>query len=554
MRRLFKNGTDLFLRKQTNILSAAFVIMATYGVSYAVGLVKTRLLISAFFERSANLLDVYYAAFVVPDTIFQLLVVGALAAAFIPTFSKYLHQNEKEAWKVAANTINLFVLLLSVICILVFVFADPISRLVAPGFSQDQISTMVHLTRIMLAAQIFFAISGFMTSLLQTYHRFLVPALAPVAYNLGIILGVIFLSPSMGILGPAWGVVVGALLHMIIQLPVAFKLGFRFRLSLDLQNKGLREIIKLMPPRALALGMDQIEQFVAVTLASILTSGSLSMLNAARTLYAIPASLFGMTIGQAAFPALSKEASGENLVEFKKILADSLLQIVFIAMPVSVLFVILRIPIVRIIFGSSSFPWAATLLTSKTLAILAISASFYAVMQLVTRGFYAMHDTATPLKVGVIAAIYNIVFSVSAVYLFKWGLMGIALGISTTAILETIALAVLLYKQIGSLADLKYIFNSLRRMVVIGLATGIGLWLPMRFLDQFVFDTTRTLPLLALTGITSIIGLAVYLALAYLFKLKEIYSFLSLARRIGDWRKILSAQNEPILQSTSDQD
>jgi putative peptidoglycan lipid II flippase len=549
-----KNGSKLLLRKQTNILSAAFVIMAIYGVSYLVGLVKTRLLISYFFESSASLLDVYYAAFVVPDTLFQLLVVGAMSAAFIPTFSKYLEADEKEAWKIASSTLNLIVLSLLVICAVVFILAKPISQAVAPGFNGQQISTMVHLMRIMLVAQVFFSVSGFLTSLLQTHHRFLVPALAPVAYNLGIILGVVILSPRFGILGPAFGVVLGAVLHMVIQLPVAFKLGFKYTPRVDTKHPGLREIIRLMPPRALALGMDQIEQFVAVTLASILTSGSLSMLNAARMLYSIPASLFGMTIGQAAFPALSKEAGNHDLSEFKKILADSLLQIIFIALPVSVLFIILRIPIVRILFGSRTFPWLATLLTGKTLAILSVSASFYAVMQLITRGYYALHDTSTPLKVGIAAAIFDIAFSVVAVYVLEWGLLGIALGISLTAILETIALAVLLYKQIGSLSDLKYLSVSLLKMLVIGLATGISLWLPMRFLDQFVFDTTRTLPLLALTAITSIIGLAVYLALSYLFKVKEIYSFLGLARRIGEWRKIVYAQPEPILHPSSDQD
>ncbi len=523
--------------------------MAIYGLSHLVGLVKTRLLIGHFFGTAANQLDVYYAAFVLPDTLFQLLVVGALSAAFIPTFTKYLARDEKDAWHMASSSMNIIVLALSAIAAVIFVFAKPISHLVAPGFSASQIVTMTSLMRIMLVAQIFFSVSGFFTGIIQTHHRFLVPALAPVGYNLGIIFGIVFLSPQFGIAGPAIGVVVGALLHMLIQLPLALKLGFRFKPQLDIAHPGVKEVSTLMPPRALAMGLDQVEQFVAVTLASLLASGSLSILNAARTLYTIPASMFGATIGQAAFPALSRVSSVAKLEEFRKILADSLLQILFISLPVSTLFIVLRIPIVRIIFGSRTFPWIATILTGKTLAVLAVSASFYAVMQLVVRGFYALHDTATPLKVGAAAALFDILFSVLAVYVFQWNVLGIALGISATAIVETVTLTAILYHRLGGMAEVSRIGKSVTKMILISLTTGIGLWLPMRLLDKFVFDTTRTLPLLGLTGVTSIIGMGIYLGLSLLFRVEELKSYLALFKRLGQWRKILTGPEQVLIPS-----
>jgi putative peptidoglycan lipid II flippase len=546
VRDFLNNGKSLLFRKQTNILSAAFVIMAIYGLSHLVGLVKTRLLIGHFFGSAANQLDVYYAAFVLPDTLFQLLVVGALSAAFIPTFTKYLARDEKDAWYMATSSMNIVVLALSAIASVIFIFAKPISQLVAPGFSDPQILTMTSLMRIMLVAQIFFSISGFFTGMIQTHHRFLVPALAPVGYNLGIIIGIIFLSPQFGIAGPAIGVVIGAILHMLIQFPLAFILGFRFKPKLDINHPGVKEVATLMPPRAMAMGLDQVEQFVAVTLASLLTAGSLSIFNAARTLYTIPASLFGATIGQAAFPSLSKVSTIANLEEFRKILADSLLQILFISLPVSTLFIVLRIPIVRIIFGSSTFPWAATLLTGKTLAILAISASFYAVMQLVVRGFYALHDTATPLKIGAAAALFDVVFSVMAVYVFQWSVLGIAIGVSATAIVETVCLTAILYHRLGGITEVAKMGKSVAKMILISLSTGVGLWLPMRLLDKFVFDTTRTLPLLGLTAVTSIIGMGIYLGLSVIFKVEELNSFLVLFRRLGQWRKLLAGP-DPVL-------
>jgi len=537
---------QLLFRKQTNILSAAFVIAATYGISHLVGLLKTRLLISYFFGTAARQLDVYYAAFVVPDTIFQLLVVGALSAAFIPTFSKFLTRNEPDAWYMTSVSINLIIGVLIVISAIIFLLAAPICRLIAPGFTPGQSAQMVVLLRIMLGAQIFFGISGFLTSVIQTHHRFLIPALAPVAYNLGIIIGIVGLSPRLGIMGPAVGVVIGAVLHMAIQLPLAVKLGFKFVPKFDLTHPGVREAVRLMPPRVLALGTDQVEQFVAVTLASLLAPGSLSLLNAARLLYSIPASLFGATVGQAAFPSLSQTASLADLSQFKRILGSSFLQILFIALPISVLFIILRIPIVRIIFGSKSFPWEATLLTGETLAVLALSASFYAVMQLAVRGFYALHDTHTPLVIGTLAAIFNIGFSITAVFALKWNLVGIAAGISLTSILETLALMALLYHKLGKFAELKLILVPIAKMLGISALTGLGLWLPMRLLDQFVFDTTRTLPLLALTASTSIIGFGVYLLLSYIFQVEQLQDFVFLIRRLGRWREILSSSPEPI--------
>lgn len=554
MRELLKSGTNILFRRQTNILSAAFIIMATFGVSHVIGLLKTRLLISYFFGDKSSLLDVYYAAFVVPDTVFQLLVIGSLSAAFIPIFTKYLTKKEEDAWKIATSSLNVVVLLFLVISVLIFVCARPLSHLIAPGFDAHQLSIMSSLLRVMLVAQLFFSVSGFLTGMIQSHQRFLIPALAPVAYNLGIIFGIVSLSPSLGIFGPAVGVVIGAILHMAIQLPAAIKLGFRFSPVIDISHPGVREIIKLMPPRALALGIDQIEQFVAVILASLLSAGSLTILNVSRLLYTLPSSLFGVTIGQAALPVLSQQSSKEDREVFHRTLSDALLQIAFLALPLSVLFIVLRIPIVRLVFGARSFPWTATILTGKTLAVLAVSATFTAIMQLVVRGFYALHDTRTPLVVGLIAALINTVASITVVHVFDWGILGLAAVISLTAIGETLVLILILNRRLhtGTSAD-TYILRSLAKMIVISFITGVSLWLPMRLLDQYVFDTTRTLPLLALTGITSIIGVSVYTFLSFIFGIAELKVFFALLKRFSKWRQILFPQTEPMIIPASDQ-
>jgi putative peptidoglycan lipid II flippase len=548
MRDLFKNSTELLFRRQTNILSAAFVIMVTYAMSHLMGLVKTRLLISYFFSK-AHLLDAYYGAFVIPDTIFQLLVIGSLSAAFIPTFTRYITKKDvKTAWHVASSSLNLVLLVFSVISVVIFIFSKNLSLLIAPGFSAVQINTMSDLLRVMLVAQVFFCISGFLTGIIQSNQRFLIPAMAPIVYNLGIILGIVFLSPKIGIFGPAVGVVIGSIFHMLIQLPLALKLGFKFSASLDIRHEGVREVLKLIPPRVLALGIDQIEQFIAVVISSILIPGSFTLLNVARLLYAIPSSLFGVTIGQAALPTLSRISLETDRKGFAEIVIDSLLQIVFFALPISIMFIVLRIPVVRIVFGAQSFPWSATILTGKMLAVLTLSAVSSAVIQLTIRAFYALHDTKTPLYIGFFCALFNGALSLLLVKVFDLGIIGLAFAITMTAIIEGFILTWYLYKKIHWEHSLSLnLFSSLLRMLFAGLITGISLWIPMRFLDQFIFDTTRTLPLVALTVLTSAIGFSSYFVFSYLFQVKELTSLVSLIRRVTRFKNILLPQSKEVL-------
>jgi putative peptidoglycan lipid II flippase len=555
MRELIKNGTNLLLRRQTNILSAAFIIMVTYGVSHLVGLLKTRLLISFFFGSGTSLLDVYYAAFVIPDTLFQLLVIGSLSAAFIPVFTKLLAHRESEAWYVAGISLNLVFVVFFIISVIIFIFTRPLSQLIAPGFSPEQISIMSSLLKVMLVAQLFFCVSGFLTGIIQSHQRFLIPALAPVAYNLGIIAGIIFLSPALGIFGPAVGVIIGAALHMAIQIPVARRLGFRFIPSVNFKNPEVKEILHLMSPRAIALGIDQIEQFIAVILSSLLASGSLTLFNVARLLYTLPSSLFGVTIGQAALPALSRQSVESDRRHYRQTLTDSLLQITFLALPLSTLFIVLRIPVVRLVFGAKSFPWTATLTTAKMLAVLTVSSTFSALMQLVIRGFYALHDTKTPLVVGFFAALFDVAAGITAVRFLNMGVIGIALAISLTNILETIALFLILYPRLnGDKSFFIHVISSFIKMVITSFITGFSLWIPMRLLDQFVFDTTRTVPLIALTVITSGIGLSAYLLFSYFFRVDELNSFIVLTRRLGNWKNIIFPQpREPFIVPAPDQ-
>lgn len=554
MKNFLRNGRLIFSRKQANILSAATVIMVAVGMSRLLGLFRDRLLAGTFFGGREWQLDVYFAAFRIPDMIFQLLVLGALSAAFIPVFSRYLEKKEGEAYYLSSSVINFLLIFFILLSTLVFIFAEPLVRIIAPAFDPVEMSLMVDLTRIMLLAQLFFCFSNFLTGVIQSHQRFLVPALSPVAYNLGIIFGIVVLSRWLGIYGPTVGVVIGAFLHLIIQLPLALKLGFRYSFVFDWRHPGVRQVARLMFPRTLALAVSQIELTVAVFLATSLAAGSLSIFYFAQHLMNFPIGLFGSTIGQAALPTLSRESREESFDKFKKTFSSSFNQILYLALPASAILLVLRIPAVRIVFGAASFPWRATLLTGRVLAIFSISIFAQAVIQLLVRGFYAIHDTRTPFWIGALAVLTNVSLSFLFIFRLNLEILGLAWATTLASFLQLGLLLIFLNRAIGGF-DKKEFFIPPIKMGVATILTAVALWVPMRFLDKFILDTTRTINLVILTIIATLSGMMVYFFLSYVLKIAELKSFVSLVKRLGRWQEVLKSSEElitaPNPQSTS---
>lgn len=540
-KRFLKNGQAIFSRPQTNIISAAFIIALLYGTSMILGILRDRLLISRFYACCSHDLDVYWAAFRLPDMIFQLLVLGALSAAFIPVFTEYLLKDKKEAYHIASSLINLLSVIYLSLTLFVFIFAYPLSETITGSFSSKQIDLMVQLTRFMLIAQFFFLLSNFMTGIIQSHQRFLVPALSPILYNLGIIIGIFFLSSSFGIYGPTFGVVIGAFMHFLVQLPLVLKLGSPFSFSFDWHHPGVKEVAKLMLPRTLSLAVVQIESTVDLFLATSLAAGSLTIFYLASHLMQLPVRLVGIPIGQASLPLLAQKREN-NHTEFKEVFLSSLRQIFYLVLPATVILLVLRIPVVRLAFGAKGFPWLATVMTGRALAIFSLAIIAQAAIQLLVRGFYALHDTRTPLMVGVMSVVINVALSIFLTFKLSWGILGLATATSMSSFLQVILLFWLLDKKINF--DKKMLFNSLFKILLATCATGIFLWIPMRILDQFIFDTTRTLNLAVLTVVVTVLGLTVYFIFSNLLKIEELSIFWNLIKRIGQWKKILVESDE----------
>lgn len=512
--------------------------MATVLVSKVLGLIRDRLLVATF---SPDTVALFFAAFRIPDLLFQLLVFGALSVAFIPVFTEYMErQGRNEAFKLAQSILNSTLLILILITIITYFFITPLTSLIVPGFTKDQQFQTANLTRIILLGQIILAVGLFFIGVLQSFQRFIIPALAGVFYNFGIILGIIILAKPFGIFGAAFGVIIGAALHMLVQLPLIISLGFKFSPG-RLFHKGVLEIGKLTSVRTLGLAAEQVNETVGVILASIISTASVTYLTFAQHLQLVPISLFGATIAQAALPVLSSERARGRMEEFKTTLLTTLHQILFLALPAAAILIVLRIPAVRLTFGASQFDWPSTVLTGKTLAYLAIGLASQAVSLLLVRSFYALKDTKTPVLVSFATVVLNVLLSYYFVIILHYDVGFLGLGFSLANIFSAACLFLTLHFKVGGF-DLKKLFIPLLKMIIATAIMGVALYVPIKLLDQVIFDTTRTVNLLVLTGISSVFALSVYVGLVWFMKVRELQTFVDLIKRASKFQTMLKSK------------
>jgi len=551
---LFTTHTKWLEQQQTSILSAAGIISIASVISAISGLLIKRVLIAQFFDTPASqqALEAFWVAFQIPDMMFQLIVLGALSAAFIPIFTSKKRTSPEEAFTMSSIMMNVLLLLFLAVGIVVFVFARQITELrTGAEFTAEQITIVTNLTRIMLLAQFFFAISNFLTGILQSFQRFILPALAPIFYNLGILLGVLVFSNQFGIYGAGIGVVIGAFLHMLIQLPLVRKLGFRYTFSFNLRYHGIRQFFELMPPRVVSIGANEIRKLLLGFFATSLGNLSFFIMQLALSLMTIPIRFFGVSISQASLPFLSEESSEKDLDKFRSLVLQSLHQIAFLTLPASVLLLILRVPVVRLVFGTFNFPWSATLTTGRVVAILALSITAQALVQLLIRAFYALKDTRTPLYIAVGDVILYLAISAGLLWLTDWGIYAIAFATTTTALVELVLYVLLLDRKISGFASKAFWLPQIK-MVTASFFMAVFLYLPFRIFDELIFDTTRTIELIALTITTASIGLLVYIYFALLLEIKELTILTRIFSAVDRWRKPLMQSREVLIEASVD--
>lgn len=416
------SGIINILKKEISGLHEAAFLLGFFALaSQVLALLRDRFLAHAFGASSA--LDVYYAAFRIPDFIYLSIASLVSLMVLIPFLSEYLAEDSSLAREKAriflSSVFSMFVLIMLAASLLAFILMPYLSPFIAPGFSVTQLADLTLLSRIMLLSPILLGISNLLGSVTQLFKRFFVYALSPVFYNLGIISGVIFFYPVFGLTGLAVGVVVGALIHMLIQVPVVIESGLFPKFSLSIDMGAVYRVVALSLPRTITLSSSYFSLIVIGALASTIYNGSISIFNFAFNLQSVPLSIIGVSYSLAAFPTLAGFFSRGEKSKFAEHIVVSLRHIIFWSLPVMGLFIVLRAQIVRVILGSGSFSWADTRLTAAALALFSISILAQSIVLLLVRGFYAAGETKVPLIVNVAAAISTIGFSFALLYAFN---------------------------------------------------------------------------------------------------------------------------------------
>jgi putative peptidoglycan lipid II flippase len=510
------------------LAQASLVLTVAALASRLLGWVRL-LVIGSQFGTSREL-DAYFAAFRIPDAIFQLVVAGALSAALIPVFSSYrARAQEREAWRLASSVINLVVIALAGLSLLMAIFAPLVVPIVAPGFDAPTTELTVRMTRVMLLSPVLIGIGAVISGVLNSYERFTVPALAPLAYNLCIIAAAIFLAPIMGVEGLAVGVAVGSLAHLVIQLPELGKVGQRYDLTIGLSHPGVRKVAWLMGPRMLGLAAGQINFIVSTVLASGLPEGSITSLNYAFQLAQLPVGVLGVSVAVALFPSLSRDAALGRLPEIRRAVSGSLRVLIFLAAPLTAALIVLAEPITSVFFQYGLFSARSAERTASVLAFFAIGLVGHIVVHVLSRAFYAMHDTRTPVTWAVIGVAVNVPLMLWLVG--PMGVEGLALALSLTTLLEVGGLLLSLRHRIDSIEE-GQVLRSAGRSAVAGLAAALLMLGGVTMLREWfpaLLDNPLT-RLLAVGGLAASGG-AIFLLVASALKAPEIAQMRDLLSR-----------------------
>lgn len=503
-------------------MSAAFLITAAGLLSRLLGLFRDRMLAANF--GAGDTLDIYYAAFRIPDLIYNLLILGALSAAFIPVFTGLISNDNKEkAWILASGIMNLAVLFIIILSAIFCVFTPQIMHLITPGFPADKAGEAVIFTRIMFLSPLLLGISAIFGGILTSFRRFLLYSLAPVFYNFGIILGILFFVKMWGPIGLAWGVVFGAFLHMMVQYPAAKKLGFKhsWNLLAYLKNSEVRSVMRLMIPRTLGIAVNQVNLFVITIFASTLASGSLAIFNFAQNLQGVPLGIIGASFSIAVFPTLAELYSQNKNREFVEAFSETFRQILFFIIPTSVFILLLRAQIVRVVLGTGKFDWEDTTLTFQCLGIFALSLFAQCVVPLLARSFYAMHNTKTPFYIALASEAVNI----GAVILLigRYQLLSLAIAFSLAALVQMFLLLFMLRSRFENLDD-RRIISSIGKISIATVFGGIVIQV-LKFLIAKSISLDTFLGVFTQLSLSGLLGLAVFIAACYFLKIPEFLSF-----------------------------
>jgi len=530
----FRNGES----SSRSILNATFLVASLGLVSRFLGLIRDRVLASKF--GAGDTLDIYYAAFKIPDLIFNLLILGALSAAFIPVFASLISQDRlKEAWKLVNKLISLAALVLILAVGIIFFFAPNLISWLVFGFDENKQQLTVILTRIMLISPILLGFSGIFGGILNSYKKFLFYSLAPIFYNVGIIVGAVFLVEIFGVKGLAYGVILGAFLHLSIQIPEVIRCGFKFKLDFKFKDDNLKKVITLMIPRTMGLAVVQVNLLIVTILASTLESGSLAVFNLANNIQSVPLGIFGISFAVVTFPSLTCFWAQKKTKEFVESFSSTFEKIIFFIIPTSIIFILLRAQLVRIILGAGRFDWTDTILTFQALGIFSLSLFAQSLIPLLTRSFFAIHNTKTPFLIGLFSEAVNLILAL--ILIQKYQIIGLVWAFSIATIINMFLLLIVFRKKVGNLNE-KKIIKKTWKVIMASFAMVIGIqttkYLVAYLLEAFNFSIFQyQINMYTLLGVFTqatvslLIGLILFYLASRLLKIEELDYFLKVIKK-----------------------
>ncbi|MEK7528436.1 MAG: murein biosynthesis integral membrane protein MurJ [Patescibacteria group bacterium] len=490
------------------IISGSILLGASALISRVLGLARDHLLASNFGALGSQgiyNLDTYYAAFRLPDLVFNLVVYGTLSSAFVPIFVQYLKKNETaEANQFGSAVLTISTVLITALSALIALFAPLIVPLLVPGFDGERLELTITLTRIMALSPIFFTISAFFQSLQNSHQTFIYYSIAPIVYNLSIIVGIVFFSKNYGVTGIAWGVVAGALLHACVQLPALRKLKFSYIWNFDYQRRDFREMIALTIPRVIGLSISQFNLLIETFIGSLLISGSITIMNYATNLQSLPLGVIGISAAIASFSTLAGEATKNNISAFSRVVSENVERVLFLIIPATLGMLSLRFQIVRLVFGRGKFTWEDTILTSNTLGILLIGLAAHSLIFLLARAFYSWKDTKTPVAISIGSVAVNILFSLYFTQILSMGVYGLATANAIAGFLNCMLLFIFLRKKLAvKFRDLipagpimHFLFASAIMLLAVQVAK-VGTGMLFNDIDTYLELTIQTLTSIA---------------------------------------------------------
>ena len=531
------------INQRLNVKLAATILAGSTLLSSLLGFFRDRLLNSAYMPSRNGIsagypvgLDAYTAAFMVPDFMFAVLVSGALSVTFIPVFNeRWVKGNKQSAWQISSSMINFMALITMAASVLIIIFADPLMKyLIAPGLSESGHALAVSMMQVIAVNPFIFAVAAVIASIQQAVGRFMFCALAPMLYNVGIIIGTVWFTGGVnlfgwqifdgGIMGVALGVVLGSFLQLIVSAVGLAGLGFDYNFKIYWRNKGFRKVLSLLPARSVDQGMDYVVSLVEVNLASRLADGTVRAYQQALTLHMMPINLIGVAISNAAFPQLTEHLGEGRDDLFQKDLR-SLLRIIFwMALPMSVVIFFTRGYVVHFISNGGDQ------LIAGILGCLVVAILFRTIYHMAARAFYARQDTKTPLYISIFSITLNIILAIVLSMVLKMGAYGLAWAQSTVAVLEVVVLLAVMNRQMPKLFDMTFV-RAIFKMILAGIVTGVVCYigvlvLPFRYHDDSFFSAFPKFVII------SLVSFGTYAAASRWLKLPEIDPILARLKKV----------------------